>query len=346
MRVQGNHEVHEGHETLSIRVLRGLRGSCVLAIAIGILWQSPAPAQTWTPPRTPDGQYDLQGLWDFSTITPLERPSALGDRQVLTEEEARAFEEAENRRLNRDLIDPAKGGVNYPPGGVVPYNEFWYERGSAVVETRRTSLIVDPPDGRLPPFTPEAQQRVDAEAARAREDQLGRTRADSWEDRPLQERCIIGLNEGPPMTPGAYNNHVQIFQTAGYVVLLTEMVHSARVVPLDGRARLAPDLRQWRGDARGRWEGRTLVIETRNFRGQTNVRGSSANLQLVERLTRVDADTLLYEFTVTDPTMWTRPWTAAVPMRRAPGPMYEYACHEDNYGLRGVLSGARAQEKE
>lgn len=325
---------------------RGLVFTGALAIAVGVFWQLPAPAQTWTPPRTPDGQYDLQGIWDFSTITPLERPSALGDRQVLTEEEARAFEETENRRLNRDLIDPAKGGVNYPPGGVVPYNEFWYERGSAVVETRRTSLIVDPPDGRLPPFTPEAQRRVDAEAARAREDQLGRTHADSWEDRPLQERCIIGLNEGPPMTPGAYNNHVQIFQTAGDVVLLTEMVHSARVVPVNGRPHLPADLRQWRGDARGRWEGRTLVIETRNFRGQTNVRGSSANMHLVERLTRVDADTLLYEFTVTDPTTWTRPWTAAVPMRRAPGPMYEYACHEDNYGLRGVLAGARAQEQQ
>ena len=318
----------------------------VLAIVVGVVSQSAAPAQTWTPPRTSDGQYDLQGLWDFSTITPLERPSALGDKQVLTAEEARAFEESENRRLNRDLIDPEKGGVNYPPGGVVPYNEFWYERGRAVIETRRTSLIVDPPDGRLPPFTPEAQKRIDAEEARARQDQLGNTRADSYEDRPLQERCLVGLNEGPPMIPGAYNNHVQILQTAGYVVLLTEMVHSARVVPLNGRPHLPSDLRQWRGDSRGRWDGRALVIETRNFRGQTNVRGSSANMHLVERLTRVDADTILYEFTVTDPTTWTKPWTAAIPMRRAPGPMYEYACHEDNYGLRGVLLGARAQEKE
>jgi hypothetical protein len=303
-----------------------------------------ATAQTWTPPRTRDGQIDLQGLWDFSTITPLERPASLADKPVLTAEEARAFEEAENRRQNRDLIDPAKGGVQYPPGGVVPYNEFWYERGSAVVETRRTSLIIDPPDGRLPAFTLEAQERIDAQDAAARETQLGRVDADSWEDRPLQERCIVGLNEGPPMTPGAYNNHVQIFQTAGYVVLMTEMIHSARIVPLDGRQHLPGALRQWRGSSRGRWDGPTLVIETRNFRGQTNVRGSSANMQLVERFTRVDADTLLYEFTVTDPTTWTRPWTAAVPMRKAVGPMYEYACHEDNYGLRGVLSGARAQE--
>ncbi len=325
-----------------MRALRGLRESSILAIVVGLA--SPAAGQTWTPARTPDGQYDLQGLWDFSTITPLERPSALADKPVLTEEEARAFEEAENRRQNRDLIDPAKGGVQYPAGGVVPYNEFWYERGSNVVETRRTSLIVDPPDGRLPPFTPEAKRRIDAQDAAARETQLGRARADTWEDRPLQERCIVGLNEGPPMTPGAYNNHVQILQTRGYVVLTTEMIHSARVVPLDGRPHLPGTLPQWRGNSRGRWEGRTLVIETRNFRGQTNVRGSSAHMHLIERLTRVDANTLLYEFTVTDPTTWTRPWTAAVPMRKALGPMYEYACHEDNYGLRGVLSGARAQE--
>ena len=323
---------------------RGLAATRVLVFLAGLVWASTTSAQTWTPPRTSDGQYDLQGLWDFSTITPLERPAALADKPVLTEAEARAFEEAENRRQNRDLIDPATGGVQYPPGGVVPYNEFWYERGSNVVETRRTSLIVDPPDGRLPAFTPEAQRRIDAQDTAARETQLGRVTADSWEDRPLQERCIVGLNEGPPMTPGAYNNHVQILQTAGYVVLLTEMIHSARVVPLDGRPHLPGNLPQWRGSSRARWEGRTLVIETRNFRGQTNVRGSSAHMHLVERLTRVDADTLLYEFTVTDPTTWTRPWTAAVPMRKALGPMYEYACHEDNYGLRGVLSGARAQE--
>ena len=317
----------------------------LLTIVIAVVSHATTPAQTKeTPPRTPDGQYDLQGLWDFSTITPLERPVALADKAVLTDEEARAFEEAENRRQNRDLIDPAKGGVQYPPGGVVPYNEFWYERGDAVVETRRTSLIVDPPDGRLPPFTPEAQKRIDAQDAAARETQLGRAHADSWQDRPLQERCIVGLNEGPPMTPGAYNNHVQIFQAPGSVVLLTEMIHSARIVPVDDRAHLPGTLRQWRGSSRGRWEGRTLVIETGNFRGQTNVRGSSAHMHLVERLTRVDADTLLYEFTVTDPTTWTRPWTVAIPMRKAVGPMYEYACHEDNYGLLGVLSGARAQE--
>jgi hypothetical protein len=336
---------------------RGFASVGVFTVVIGVAFQPSVQAQTrtsgqvaaagapWTPPRTPDGQYDLQGVWDFSTITPLERPSALGDRQFLTEEEVRAFEEAENRRQNRDLIDPKKGGLNYPAGGVVPYNEFWYERGNTVIETRRTSLIVDPADGRLPPLTPEAQKRLDAQAEASRQDQLGRSRADSLEDRPLQERCLVGLNEGPPMTPGAYNNHVQIFQTAGYVTLLTEMIHSARIVPLNGRPYLPSMFRQWRGDSRGRWEGRTLVIETKNFRGQTNVPGSSSNMQLVERLTRIDTDTLLYEFTVTDSTTWTRPWTAVIPMRRVQDPIYEYACHEDNHSLRGVLSGARAQEQ-
>src|SRR5688572_19858112 len=189
----------------------------LLAIVIAVVSHATTPAQTTgTSPRTPDGQYDLQGLWDFSTITPLERPVALADKAVLTDEEARAFEEAENRRQNRDLIDPAKGGVQYPPGGVVPYNEFWYERGDKVTESRRTSLIVDPPDGRLPPRTADGQRRAEIRAAAQREDQFGRPKADSYEDRPLPERCILGFNAGPPMLPGAYNNNFQLFQSAGY----------------------------------------------------------------------------------------------------------------------------------
>ena len=307
---------------------------------------TPNASKTWTPPRTPDGQVDLQCVWDFSTITPLERPSALGDKQVFTDAEAAAFEQEENRRQNRDLIDPKKGGAQYPPGGVVPYNEFWYERGSKIIGSKRTSLIVDPPDGRVPALTGGAQKKAAARAAAARDEQLGRSHADSAEDRSLVDRCVLGFNAGPPMTPGAYNNHVQIFQTAGYVVMMTEMVHDTRVVPLDGRPHLPPHLRQYKGDSRGRWEGRTLVIDTTNFLRETSFRGSSANLHLVERLTRVDADTLLYEFTVEDGTTWTRPWTAAVPMKRLPSSMYEYACHEGNYAMVHILSGARAQEKE
>src|SRR5438445_2112243 len=265
----------------------------------------PAPAKTWTPPRSPDGQFDLQGVWEFSTITPLERPRAFADKQVFTDEEAAAFEREENRRQNRDLIDSAKGGANYPPGGVVPYNEFWYDRGTKVIGSKRTSLIVDPRDGRLPPMTADAQKRAEARAAADRDDQLGRGRADSWEDRSVSERCIMGFNAGPPMTPGAYNNYVQILQASGYVVIFTEMIHDARIIPLDGHPHLPRNVRQWKGDSRGRWVGNTLVIETSNFHGETSLRGSTANAHLVERLTRTDSNTLLYGFTVDDPTTWT-----------------------------------------
>jgi hypothetical protein len=302
-----------------------------------------APTSPWKAPRTADGQPDLQGVWDFRTITPLERPGALGDKQVLSDEEAAGFEAEENRRQNRDLIDPNKGGAQYPAGGVVPYNEFWYDRGATINGSKRTSLIVDPANGRLPPRTPAGERRAAARAAEGREAQAGRPKADSYEDRPLGERCIVGFNAGPPMTPGAYNNNVQIFQTAGHVAILNEMVHDARIIPLDGRPRLAIPLKH--GESRGRWEGNTLVVETSSFAHQTSLNGSTANMRLVERFSRADADTLLYEFTVNDPTEWTKPWTAQISMRRSPDRMYEYACHEGNYGLAGILSGARADEK-
>jgi hypothetical protein len=301
---------------------------------------------TWTPTRTPDGQIDLEGVWDFSTITPLERPTGLGDKQTFTDAEAANFEREENLRQNRDLIDSKTGGGQYLPGSVIPYNEFWYERGSKIVGDRRTSLIIDPPDGRIPRLTPEAAKRLDAQAAAARDEQLGLVRADSPESRSLADRCILGFNAGPPMMPGAYNNHVRISQAPGLVTLVVEMVHDARVIPVDGSPHLPQSIRQYKGDSRARWDGRTLVIDTTNFLRETSFRGSSANLHLTERLTRVDADTLLYEFTVEDPKTWTRPWTAVVPMKRVDSPVYEYACHEGNYALRNILSGARAQEKE
>ncbi|RPH58226.1 MAG: hypothetical protein EHM89_12735 [Acidobacteria bacterium] len=304
-----------------------------------------SPTTRWSPPRTADNQPDLQGVWDFGTLTPLERPAALGDKQVFSDEEAAAFQKEEDRRQNRDLIDPAKGGLNYPPGGVVPYNEFWYERGNTVTASKRTSLIVDPPDGRLPPLTPQGRTAAELRAASDRSDQLGNPRADSYTDRPLADRCLVGFNAGPPMTPGAYNNTVQLFQTAGHVVILNEMVHDARVVSLDGRPHLPPHLRQWKGDSRGRWEGDTLVVDTTNFHRETSLRGSTARMHLVERFTRIDGDTLLYEFTVDDATTWTRPWTAAVLMKKIPGPLFEYACHEGNYAMFNILSGARASEK-
>ena len=312
----------------------------ILLLPVAVLGQG----QTYTPPRTPDGQPDLQGIWDYRTITPLERPKELGTKAFFTAEEAAKYEQEENRRQNRDLIDPETGGSLYPPGGVIPYNEFWYDRGKRVAGTKRTSLIVDPPDGRLPPWTSEGQKKADLRAIADRDNQAGHPHADSWLDRPLQERCLIGLNAGPPMIPGAYNNNVQLFQTPGYVVILNEMVHSTRVVPLDGRPH--GRISQWQGDSRGHWEGNTLVIDTTNFKQGTNVAGTSASTHLIERFTRTDANALLYEFTVNDPTMWTKPWSAIVPMTKTEGPIYEYACHETNYAMSGILAGARAEEKK
>ena len=329
----------------AVAIVASLAPASVAGQAVSPAAKTSITHKAGTPPRTPDGQPDLQGVWTNNSVTPLERPKDLGTKEFFTDLEAANFEKEENRRQNRDLIDPKQGGLNYPPGGVVPYNEVWYERGDKVVKSKRTSLIVDPPDGRLPALTPDGQKRAALRAAAARDNQLGRPHADSWEDRPLQERCIMGLNAGPPMTPGAYNNNVQLFQTPGYVTILTEMVHDARVIPLDGRPHLGQQFRQWKGDSRGRWEGNTLVVDTTNFYRETSMRGSTANIHLVERFTRVDADTLLYEFTVTDPTTWTRPWTASVPMTRSKNPIYEYACHEGNYGMTNLLSGARALEK-
>ena len=327
---------------MSHRLLTSI-GSLSVVIGAALLAPAPVAAETWSVPRTADGQPDLQGVWDYRTITPMERPVALGTKAFFTDEEAANFEKEENRRQNRDLIDPEAGGLMYPPGGVVPYNEFWYDRGDKVVGTKRTSLIADPPNGRLPEMTPDGKKRAELRAAEQRETQLGHPHADSWEDRPLQERCIVGLNAGPPMHPGAYNNNFQLFQTPQYVVILNEMVHDARIIPLDGRPH--GHIRQWKGDSRGHWEGNTLVVDTTNFKRETSLPNSSANTHLVERFTRTDANTLQYEFTVDDPTVWTRPWTAVVPMRKSDDPIYEYACHEGNYAMASILAGARAAEK-
>ena len=314
----------------------------VLAPVAGAGQSRSSASDDWAAPLMPWGDPDLQGIWDFRTITPMERPAELADKAVLTPEEAADFEARENRRLNRDLVDPEVGGAIYPPaseGGVVPYNEFWYDRGNALVEDRRTSLIVDPPDGRIPPLTAEAAAR-----AAARGEYLRDHPADSWHDRSLGDRCILGFNAGPPMVPAAYNNNVQLLQTPDHVVILNEMVHNARIVPLDGRPHGA--IRQWVGDSRAHWEGTTLVVETRGFGDLVGFRGgATANLRVVERFTLVGAHRLRYEFTLEDPDTWTRPWTAVVPMKRTPGPMFEYACHEGNYAMEGILGGARAEEQ-
>jgi hypothetical protein len=331
-----------------ITSLGGLVSALALLAPVSLNAETNTPAATNAAaagiPRLPNGRPDLQGVWDFKTITPMERPKDLGTKEFFTAEEAAAWEQEENRRQNRDLIDPRAGGLNYVAGGVVPYNEFWYERGDKAVGTRRTSLIVDPPDGRFPQLTPEGQKRAEARAIFARNNQIGKPLANSWEDRPLQERCLMGLNAGPPMHPGAYNNNMQLFQTDDTVAIHTEMVHDARIIPMDGRPFL--NIPQWKGESRGRWEGDTLVVETKNFKRETSLPGSSSSLTLVERFTRTDANTLTYQFTVTDPSMWTKPWTAIVPMRLSDEPMYEYACHEGNHALPGILAGARLDEKK
>ena len=304
-------------------------------LAAAVAGQGPKAAtnpKASTPLRTAWGAPDLQGVWDFATLTPMERPSGLAGKEALTEEEAAEFEK-------RTLVERDEDRRDRRPG-VGGYNQFWWDYGTKVIGTRRTSLVVDPPDGKVPPMTPAGQKRAAARLAA-----FTRPNADGPEDRTLAERCILGFNAGPPMAPSAYNNNVQIFQTPQHVVLLNEMVNDSRVVPLDGRAHLPPDIRQWRGDSRGRWEGNTLVVDTANFRDQTNFRGASRDLRLTERFTRVDADTLLYEFTIDDPASWTKAWTAAVPMQKSAGPIFEYACHEGNYGMFNILAGSRAREK-
>ena len=335
-----------GMASLIVLGIVGVIATRVPALDAQSSTRATAPAnREWTPTRTADGQIDIEGVWDFSTITPLERPAGLGDKQTFSAEEAAAFERAENLRQNRDLIDGKKGGLNYLPGSVVPYNEFWFERGNTIVGSRRTSLIVDPPDGRIPALTPQAKRKLDALDAEARDEQLGTVRADSAQSRSLVDRCIVGLNAGPPFVPGAYNNRVQIVQGPRHVVFVMEMIHEPRVVPVDGRPDVAPSIRPYVGSSRGRWDGRTLVVTTTNFLRETSFRGSSAAMRLEERFTRTGPDTLLYEFTVEDPATWTRPWTAVVPLQRVNEPIFEYACHEGNYALRNILAGVRAQER-
>ena len=308
----------------------------ILALAAVLALPALAMAQA-DAPRTAWGAPDLQGVWDFRTITPLQRPEDLGDKEFLTEEEASAREQAAIDRndelLHREAQRTEAGG------SIGAYNNFWMDRGTRVIGTRRTSLIIDPPNGRMPEMTEEGQAR----AAAGRGSFSDRIPA-SYTDLSNADRCLMGFNAGPPITPGGYNQNVQIFQTPDEVVLLTEMVHTVRVVPLDGRPTLDGSLAQWSGDSRGRWEGDTLVVETANFDVDRKWRGASADMRVVERFTRVDADTLEYEYTVTDPETWAAPWTVNLPMVRSDLPLFEYACHEGNYSMETMLTGARADE--
>ncbi len=301
---------------------------------------APLPAaqkDTWTPARTPWGDPDLSGVWDFKTLTPLERPSELSGKDVLSDEDAAEYEREALRALDKDRR--TSDGLTAEQDVRNAYNQFWWDYGTKLTEDKRTSLIVDPPDGKVPPLTPEAQKRADARTAALQRPAHGP------EDRTVWERCILGLNTGPPMNPSVYNNNVHLFQIPGTVVILTEMAHDARIVLMDRRPHLPEDIRQWRGDSRGHWEGDTLVVDTTNFTGKTSFRGSGAEMHLVERFTRVDADTLLYEYTIDDPKSFERAWSAVIPMSRTEEPMFEYACHEGNYGMFNLLEGARVQER-
>ena len=293
-------------------------------------------AQTpYRAPRTSNGQPDLQGIWTNATITPFERPAEFAGKSFMTREEAAAFEKRTLAQTNADRRD---GGAEADVGRA--YNDAWYDRGTKTVPTLRTSLVIDPPDGRIPPLTPERQKYM----ADLRQAAVGHS-TDGPENRLLQERCLLWPTAGPPMLPSFYNNNYHIVQTKNYVMILVEMVHDARIIPLDNRPHLPSSVREWMGDSRGHWEGDTLVVETTNFSDKTRFRGADENLKLTERFTRVNPDTIQYEFTVNDPTAFTRPWTAQIPMTRSEGPIFEYACHEGNYAMFDMLAGARAEEK-
>jgi hypothetical protein len=278
-------------------------------------------------PRAPDGHPDLQGTWDFAQLTPFERPSALAGKSAFSDEEAEEFAQ---QRIETGNKDNRGGGAAADVERA--YNDFWWDFGKRIA--KQTSLVVDPPDGRVPATTAAAQARA---AAR-------RGKYDNPEERPLAERCILGFNSGPPMIPSAYNNNMQLVQTRDHVVILNEMIHSARVVALNGRPHLPASIRSLTGDSIGKWEGDTLVVDSTNFSQEAGFRGASRDLHLVERFTRVDKDTLTYEFTVDDPATWTKKWSASIPMTRSDEMIYEYACHESNYGLEGVLKGARYED--
>lgn len=309
-------------------------------VAFALLAAVAAPGQvatktrTWALQHTPDGQPDLEGYWSNVTITPLERPAELAGKEFFTEQElAEREKKAETPRTAEQIA------------GTIAHYDF-AQYGLDITQTKhalnlRTSLIVDPPDGKVPPLTAEAKKRA-AERAEARK-KIGPY--DGPESRGLGERCIVMAHEGPPMLPPAYNANLQIQQGPGYVTILQEEIHDLRIIPLDGHPHLGPNIRQYLGDSRGRWEGNTLIVDTTNFTDETNFRGSGRNLHVIERFTRIDADTILYKFTVEDPDTWTRSWTAELPMTKIKGPIYEFACHEGNFDMVNNLSSARAQEK-
>jgi hypothetical protein len=304
----------------------------VLLVAPSLAAQAPP----YTPPRTPDGQPDLQGFWTNATFTPLERPKNV-TKEFYTAAEAA---EVEKRLIAADVAQTEPGtieDVHYD------FTQFGLDTHQAPYASLvRTSMIVDPADGRLPPLSADGTRRA-AERAE-REKRVGRW--DSAQANQLDDRCVIFAGAGPPMMPQSYNSNYQILQTPGYVMILFEMAHDVRIIPIDGRPHLPAEIRQWIGDSRGRWEGTTLVVETTNLNGRNPINGSSEQMRVTERFTRVDADTIRYQFTIDDPSTWTKPWSAELGMRKTTGPLFEHACHEGNYGLYNTLAGARRAEQE
>jgi hypothetical protein len=313
--------------------------ACALLVAAGLAaldtrGQSSAAAAPYPVPRTSWGDPDLQGVWDYRTITPMERRPELGDRAFYTDEEVTQLEGRAARRMEQ------------PPDENTPANlvhaEYLTDPGRFLDESRRTSLIVEPANGRIPPLTPTALERQERARAAAPPAQPG-GRADSYSDRTLLERCITRGSAGAPL-PTLYNNNIRIVQAPGYVAIVHEMVHDTRIVVLDGSP--FTNVRSYMGESRGRWEGDSLVVETRNFNGKAPYRGAGANLRVVERYTRTAADKVDFKVTFEDDTHWVQPWTAAYSMRPAEGELYEYACHEGNYGLRNILENARHEERK
>jgi hypothetical protein len=299
-----------------------------------------AAAATWTSPRTPDGQPDLRGYWTNATFTPLERPAEFAGKEFMTEEEAAAYEK--RRQLQED--SQAKDDIHYD-------NVIWQKESYDKVAHRRTSLVVDPPDGQIPPLTPAAQVRAAMRAEAARTGAV----SDSAASRSLGERCISWGNEGPPMLGSTYQANLQFMQTKNAFVIRHEIMNGIRIVPVDGTPHLPNTVRLLHGDSRGRWDGNTLVVDTTNFTDATPFRGppatarqdiiSSRDLHVVERFTRTDANSIAYRFTVEDPSTWTKPWSGEMLIRKWEGPIFEYACHEGNYGLGFILSAARVQDR-
>ena len=309
---------------------------CVIAVILfcapTIEGQKPAPI-----PRLADGKPDMQGYWTNQTFTPLERPAQWKDKTTLTVEEATAFAKT---RLD-DLADQPRGNEVQRDADIHYDDAIWMLEGYPKGAMLRTSIITDPPDGRIPPLSAEGQKRQqERQAARK-----GRGQFDDAQSRGLSERCIYWAHEGPPILPTGYNSNLQIHQGPQTFVVIPEMMPVARIVPLDGRSTLGAKVRGYRGDSRGRWDGDTMVIETTNYFDKTAWRGAGEHLKVTERFTMTSPKTIRYQFSVNDPTTWTRPWSGEYEMTRIDGPIYEYACHEGNYGLPSILQGARLAEE-